>query len=425
MSRIRIGICALLAFAVLAHGGVENWARAIFEIGAGILFVLWSIRVATGRRSVVTVSPLLPPLALLSAFTFFQWALHVTASRYATRIELQLLLADLILLFLATQAFQSFDDWKSFVWFVMIFSFAVAIFGILQHFTFNGKIYWFRELRYGGVPFGPYVNRNHYAAFAELTIPVSLVPLVLGKVRRERLLLVVVLAVVPIGALLFCGSRGGVISFGCELLVLVVWLAARRAARVQALLGAATVGLALLLVSWLGTNQVLQRFSDLQTSEVPLGKRTAMARDTFHIFLDHRLLGTGLGTIQLVYPPYETLYDGKVVNHSHNDYLEALAETGVIGGLCCAWFLLALFWAAYRHLVLAPIGRNTAFQLAGFLGCVGFLAHSFVDFNLHIPANAFLFFLMAALCAADLPSASRSVSSRHDLEPVSAAENAD
>ena len=50
-----------------------------------------------------------------------------------------------------------------------------AVFGILQQVTFNGKLYWFREMRYGGIPFGPYVNRNHFAGFVELIIPVALV----------------------------------------------------------------------------------------------------------------------------------------------------------------------------------------------------------------------------------------------------------
>ena len=53
-----------------------------------------------------------------------------------------------------------------------------------------------------------------------------------------------------------------------------------------------------------------------------------MREDTWRLFLDHPLLGTGLGTLEIVFPPYDSLYDGKVVNHAHNDYIEALAETG-------------------------------------------------------------------------------------------------
>jgi len=112
-----------------------------------------------------------------------------------------------------------------------------------------------------------------------------------------------------------------------------------------------------------------------------------------------------LGTIQIVYPPYETLYDGRVVNHAHNDYLEALAETGILGALCCAWFIAILFLAALRSLQEATHTFAAVLRLAALVGCCGILVHSLVDFNLHIPANAFFFFLMALLAASPLPLA--------------------
>jgi len=141
----------------------------------------------------------------------------------------------------------------------------------------------------------------------------------------------------------------------------------------------------------------------MQSLEVSDNKRVSMARDTWHIFLDHPILGTGLGTIQIVYPPYETFYDGKVVNHSHNDYLEALAETGLFGGLCCALFLGTLILESRRRILRPGAAFAASLQLAGAVGCAGFLVHSLVDFNLHIPANALLFFLMAHLATVEIP----------------------
>jgi O-antigen ligase len=135
----------------------------------------------------------------------------------------------------------------------------------------------------------------------------------------------------------------------------------------------------------------------MQSLEVTKGKRTSMAVDTWHIFLDHPWIGTGLGTLQEVFPRYETLYDGKVVNHSHNDYLEALAETGVAGGLCSAWFLGPLLLQSLRRLSQPSGAFASTVQLSGLVACLGFLTHSLVDFNLRIPANALLFFLMANL----------------------------
>jgi O-antigen ligase len=351
MKFFRIAICALLVFAVAAHGAVEDWARAVLETGAGLLCLAWAVRGFTHKQEQLVISPLLPPLAALSLVVLGQWLFHGTASAYDTRQELQLLIADVLLLFLASQVFRTLEDWRSFFWFVMGFGFIISIFGILQHLTFNGKLYWVREMRYGGIPFGPYVNRNHFAGFAELVIPMALVPLVLGKVRRERWFLVGVFAVLPIGALFLSASRGGILSFGVELAALALWMVVkRRVVSAQLLAVGAVLLVAVLLVSWLGVGQILQRFSSLQSLEVTEGKRASMRRDTWRIFLEHPWTGTGLGTLQTVFPRYETRYDGKIVNHTHNDYLEALAETGIVGGLCCAWFLGVLLFDPMRRL---------------------------------------------------------------------------
>jgi O-antigen ligase len=402
MKFIRIGICALVVFGVLSHGAVEDWARAVLEIGAAALFLAWAIRSYLTQEHQLVVPPLLLPLVALLLIALGQWILHGTASSYSTRMELELLLADILLLFLAAQAFRTLEEWRSFVWFVMSFGFFVSLFGILQHLTFNGKLYWFREMHFGGIPFGPYVNRNHFAGFTELVIPISLVPLVLGKVRRERWFLVSLFAVVPIGALILSASRGGIVSFAVEVGVLIVWLLLRRAGGRPLLSGGAVLLLAFLMVSWLGVQQLVERFSSLQSLEVTVGKRASMRADTWHIFLDHPWTGTGLGTLPLVFPAYETNYDGKIVNHAHNDYLEGLAETGIIGALCCLWFLGILIFDSLRRLSQAVGAFSSTLQLSAFIACLGFLTHSLVDFNLHIPANALLFFLLANLATTEI-----------------------
>jgi O-antigen ligase len=417
MKLIRIGICALVVFGVASHGAVEDWARAVLEIGAALLFLVWAIRAYLTQEHQLVLSPLFFPLVSLLLLSLGQWLLHRTASSYDTRMELQLLLADILLLFLAAQSFRTIEDWRGFVWFVMSFGFLVAIFGILQHLTFNGKLYWFREMRFGGIPFGPYVNRNHFAGLMELVIPISLAPLVLGKVRRQRWFLVSLFAVVPIGALFLSASRGGIISFAVQVGFLVLWLIVRRTAGRNLLSGGAILLLAFLMVSWLGVQQLVERFSSLQSLEVTSGKRASMRADTWRIFLDHPWTGTGLGTLQLVFPAYETLYDGKIVNHTHNDYLEGLAETGIAGGVFCLWFLGVLFFDSLRRLSQPNGAIASTLQLSAFVGCLGFLTHGLADFNLHIPANALLFFLLANLATSEIrqstPQIPKSGNRRH------------
>src|ERR1700756_352275 len=273
MKPVRIGIFAIIAFVVLSHGAVEPWARGILEASAGILLLLWAVRFFLAKKEYQIVFPsLLFPLTVLGLLSTAQLAFRLTASAFTTRIELQVMLSMLILVFLAAQAFRTLADWRGFAWFVMIFAFLVAGFGILQHLTFNGKLYWFRELKYGGIPFGPYANRNHFAGFVELVLPMSLVPLLLGKVRRERWFAVGLFALLPIVALFLSASRGGIVSFAAEIGVLALLLILRRTGGRHVLAGGVVLVLAFMLVSWLGVRQMLERFSSMQSLEVTEGK---------------------------------------------------------------------------------------------------------------------------------------------------------
>ncbi len=397
MKIIRIGIGALLAFAVLAHGAVEAWSEAVLAVGASLLLLWWGALVAFGQTRSVRWEPVLAPLAALAGYGCLQWLFGWTASPYLTRIEVLKLGALLVLVFLAVQSLRTTGNWLAFAWFLLTLAFVVSLFGILQHFTFNGKLYWLRELRYGGIPFGPYVNRNHFAGLVELIAPLGLSILLLRGVRRDQLPLVALFTLLPVGALFLAASRGGITSFLSEIAVLglLIWL--RRGMRRSLAAAAAVVVLAAGVVAWLGVGRALERFTSLQKLEVSETRRASMVKDSWRIFLDHPVRGTGLGTLPVVYPRYETMYDGKVANHAHNDYVELLAETGIIGGACFAVFLFLLLRGAWRELRVTLNPQDLALRLGALVACAGLLVHSLVDFNLHIPANALLFALLAVL----------------------------
>ena len=397
MRAIRVGICALVTFAVLAHGAVEPWSEAVLEIGAAVLLLLWAWEVSVGGEYKVVWNPLLWPLLGLWGVAALQLAAGVTVYPFQTRIGLLKYTALLALFFLCAQSYRKLEHWHGFVWFLLILGFAVSVFAILQHFTFNGKLYWVREIQFGGIPFGPYVNRNHFAGLVELLIPPGLAILILRAERRDQLPLVALFTLFPIGALFLSASRGGIISFLGEIGLLAFLILFRRREGKELAAASLVVVLAIALVSWLGIGRALERFASYKTLEVSEGRRIEMLQGTWRIFLDHPIAGTGLGTLQEVFPLYETIYDGLIVNHSHNDYAEVLAETGVIGGLCGLAFLVLLAWTGWKNIVAEKELMNLAYHAGALVACFGLLVHATVDFNFHIPSNALVFLLQAAL----------------------------
>lgn len=417
MKALRIGLCALLAFTVFAHGVVEPWSEAVLEIGAAMLFLCWGWHYAREKVPRARWNWLLLPVAGLWLLAAAQYCTGMTAVSFLTEIELLKLSALMLLFFLAMQAFQTLDHWHAFAWFLLTLGFAVSILGILQHFTFNGKLYWFRELRYGGIPFGPYVNRNHFAGLVELIIPVGASVLLLRAEDRDRISLLMVLTLIPIGALFLSASRGGIASFFLEIGLVVILGVLRGHGRHQLVAGAVLLLLAGGFVVWLGAGRALDRFEAYQKLEVNETRRAEMLRDTWRIFIDHPLVGTGLGTLETVFPQYETIYDGTIVNHTHNDYVEALAETGVIGGLMGACFLAFLFGMAWRRIVKARNPLDLALHIGALSACCALLAHSLVDFNLHIPSNALLFLMQCALATSAISVRERQTEANQKQTP--------
>jgi len=408
MKAVRIGLCVLFAFSVLAHGVVEVWSESVLEIGASVLLVSWGVLAYRNPEIAIRWNSLNWPFLGFIGIGAMQLALHWSADPFLTRIELLRFAAYFIVFFLCAQMFREASDLVKLAWFLVFLGFSVGLLGIIQHFTSEGTIYWIRQLPQGGDVFGPYVNRNHFAGFVELVAPVGLALLVFRGVRRDLSPMAGLLTILPVGALILSGSRGGIVCFGFEVAVLALLARTRKGPQGAAMIAVAFVAVAsLALIAWLGAGKAIERFSKTRIGDVTLSRRASMFRGAERIFFDHPLKGVGLGTIVTVFPGYDTGYDGLVVDHVHNDYIEALAETGLLGGLCGIAFLWLLFRGAWRSFTAEQGHFSRALHAGAIAAVCGILLHSFVDFNLHIPSNALLFLLQAYLAtSAALPSQS-------------------
>jgi len=394
MKLVRVGVCLLVAYAVLAFGGVDSLSEAVLEIGAMGLLLIWTLRSVGEHRIEIRWNWLYLPVLGLCGVGIGQYALSLTAYPYSTKVELLKLGMYLFLGFLAVESIRTEKDQKGVAWFLAGLSFAVSLVGILQFFSWNGRIFWLGKVVSAGTPFGPFVDRDHFAGFVELTVPFAFA-LLLSRAARREMLLLGLFGIVPVGAVVLSGSRGGILSLIFEAGLMGI-LSRRQITRSGK--GRSAVVLLVLcgmFTAWLGMEGAYGRFKDLISYGVTGDRRMSLYKDTWRIFADHHWMGTGLGTLQSVYPRYESRYDGYIVDHAHNDYLELLADTGIAGGLCGIAFIVVLFGQGFANLRKATTPFGVAFHSAALTACSGLLLHSAVDFNLHIPSNALLFLLIA------------------------------
>jgi O-antigen ligase len=231
----------------------------------------------------------------------------------------------------------------------------------------------------------------------EMLVPIPFVLSMGHLLRGGKRVLVGSCAVLMAGTIFLSGSRGGMLAFVFEMVLFAaLTLAKRRSPRI-ALGTMAVCVLILALLIFLGKGQVLGRLGDLSP-----GIRLDMTKDSLRMFSKRPVGGWGLGTFPTVYPSYRSFYTNLFVNEAHNDYAQLLVETGLLGFGLMFWFLVRL----YRYGL--PTSRRWEFRwdgavsLAALLGCTGILLHSFVDFNLQIPANAALFYVLCGLAASRL-----------------------
>jgi len=293
-----------------------------------------------------------------------------------------------------------------------VFGFAVSLFAIIQRLTSNNKLYWVRPVSPYIAFYGPFGNYNHFAGMVELILPLPLAYLLLARINFEQRLLWLFGVVLMAVAVIFSLSRGGILALGVEVLALALlarWgnrrgrTEARPAAGGGWMLGGAAAAV-LLLILWIGYEPLVERFGTIRegAGEYSVVTRGEYWRGAWRMFLDHPLLGVGLGAFPTAYPAYgRSSAKNERLEQAHNDYLQLLTDAGLIGAILGLWFLGELIRVLRQQLQHFHQARSLdrALVAGGYVAMLGIGVHSFLDFNLQIAANALLFLLVVAITA--------------------------
>jgi O-antigen ligase len=390
------GLFFVLVFGVLAFGCVEDWSTFGFELGALGLFLTWSVQQLLSRKVKLSANPLCLPAFLFLALVLAQLGLHRSAYAYATSYEVLRYVAYGIVLLVTMECVRTKESRKRFALLLTVFGAFYAFFAVIQDLTSNGKIFWLRTVRFHGVIFGTYVNRDHYAGLMEMLLPIPLTLSMSHLLRGERRILAAFCGVLMAGTIFLCGSRGGMIAFMLEMVLLAI-LTFRESRRFPAVAAYVLLCISTVGFIFLSSDARLARIGDLDA-----GIRPQILKDSLKMFAQRPILGWGLATFPTVYPQYRSFYTNLFVNEAHNDYAQVLVETGILGFSLMIWFIVQLYRRGFSQLQDWQNRWDRALSVSALTACTGILVHSLVDFNLHIPANAAFFYASCGLAASDL-----------------------
>ncbi len=392
----------LLLFGPLAFGAVEPWSIFVLEAGSAALVLLWLAKQWLDGEIRLHWNPLYLPMLAFGALIVAQIILRTSVYPHDTFSRALLYTAYAMLCFLSGQVLLRSSQARKLVVVFVIYGFMVAALALLQGIAPNGKLFWIRQPHLGGWIYGPYVNHNHYAGLMELLIPI---PLVLSLTRladdKERIACGIAAAIMT-ATVFLSGSRGGMLAVFVELVVLSVVLFREKKVTRIAIAAAAFAVVLISLLVWLGGKDLKGRVASISTeahTELSGGMRLSIDRDSLRMFRVKPILGFGLGTFPVVYPQFRTFYTNFFVNEAHDDYLQLLAEMGLLGFGTMIWFVVVFYRGALRKIANWMFDVPGAVSLACMVSVTGLLVHSLFDFNLQIPANAALFYVLCTIGA--------------------------
>jgi hypothetical protein len=386
------GLLGLLIGAVLAFGAVQRWSELAFELGAAALFIAWGLQQARSRQLALAKSGLYAPAVGFFLVVLAQIAFRISAYRYASESSALVYVAYGIVLLIAIECVRDKDLRRRMSIALAGFGACYATFAIAQNLTESHKLYWTIVPSQFAHTYGSYVNRNHYAGLIEMLVAIPLVLTAGRLLKGGKRTLAGFAFVLMAGSIFLSASRGGMFAFSVEALIFVVLLLRNPFHKRTALLFAGMLVLVIAFLGYTSRGQISQRIHDPTASN-----RLTMTADTLRLWKERPLLGWGLGTFATVYPHVRSFPTDLLVDAAHNDYAQALAETGIVGFAFVLWFIFVLCRVGVQRSHHWDTDWGSALSLGALLGCAGMLAHSFVDFNLQIPANAAFFYFFAGL----------------------------
>jgi len=433
------GLVLIVAGSVLAFGGVQPAAYSAMEAALFLLTGVVLVRQCSeGRIDLPLPLWILPFLCLVllqtiplpgrieswlsphRLFPGLQAALAPGASNWATLslyphdtlLGFFKLAAYLAAFVLAAYAFEPREGKSVLAPGLILLGSLEAAYGIVQYLTGYQKIFGFTKQFYTEDATGTYINHNHFAGFLELVIPFAAMMVFYNLQLRSnqgvserrrpggnslvldpRILFYTFIMILLLVAVVFSRSRMGIFSVLASLILMALLGQLGEGRRAWMVITLLVIACSMTYAIWIGLGPVIYRFQAVTTvsSLERTDARSAIWKQASGIVRDYPAVGTGLGTFGVAFRRYQTSSLDLFVDHAHNDYLEVVTDTGIVGAVLLFIPIMGLL----VKMIWAYVGARRAYRRSVLLACTGstaaMLVHSIMDFNLQVPANALLF----------------------------------
>jgi O-antigen ligase len=401
-------VLVILLYSALATGAVRLQEFVVVEWLTVALVVVWGVRFWLNPKHRLLWSPLC--WAVL-AFVAYALARYFTAEiEFVARQELVRVVVYAVIFYAVVTNLHRQDTTQIVAVTVVCLAAAIAMYGVLQFLTDSDRVWHFlRPAAYTRRGSGTFINPNNLAGYLELALPLALAYTLTGRFDHVTKVLLGYCALVIFAGIAVSVSRGGWLATVLTLMVFFFWLFRQRDYRLQAVL--LLVALVAITALFLAKAQFSTNRSDrLVIAQQTEDMRVLLWGPAIQMWKDHFWWGVGPAHFDWRFRQY------RPANHelqmrpdrAHNDYLNALADWGTVGGLLLAavWVIFYVeVFRSWRFVQRAPNdlttkrSNKTSVVLGGALGLLAILFHSAVDFNLHVPAIALLATTLMGLVA--------------------------
>jgi O-antigen ligase len=273
----------------------------------------------------------------------------------------------------------------------------VAILGHLGKWVLpqGDTLWWFMPIPHAlPGPVGGFINPNHFAGLIAMLAPVALATAVINA--RQRHWLMMTFDLIAFGlmtpVLIFSMSRGGIVAYGGGLaaLLLISFFRIRSGGRLL-LIAAATVVIGLAGLVAFQSDPVRERLLSLRSpaTTASLQERMLAWKDTMRIWRHYPIIGVGPNAFIVTYPQHRTSSSRAARDFAENEYVQIIAETGVVGTL-----LLVMLFVVLTRQAVGCLRRKdepgSEYAPAAIAALAAAATHALVDFPLHLPLYAII-----------------------------------